>query len=165
MFPAGYIIAPSGHSESVQDQLDAIIAQTSLITSSNVVALVPFVNGTLNLIRNNDYTNSNGTAIAVTKPSGATWPTDLTGYTLTFTANINTDKASTTTPTTFSGTATVTQATGASQAFRLEFTDTNLNALALGSGAYDFGVKAVSGSIVKTLITGAVNVVKDPAVG
>lgn len=110
-------------------------------------------------IRKGDsYGATSGQRITVTKPAGASWPSDLTGWTLTFTASkrSNNDQSG-------DATLTVTCAhgteTGSSQSFYIDLTAANTDSLA--TGLYDYDVQASSGVLRNTLVGGLMRVMPE----
>lgn len=150
--------AGGGGGTDYSDQLDAIQAQTDKITTSQVNVVNPFKNGTLTLTAGCSYTTAGGNAISIPKPDGVAWPADLSGYTVTLHAKVSED-----TPVTdstldgkFTTTIAVTDPTGA-QTLSINALAATTTADAATGKAYrwEYSIRAVSGSTVVELISGA----------
>lgn len=132
------------------------------------MSIQPFQAQSLTIIQGDSYLNSNGTALTVTKATGAAWPTDLTAYTISFTmtptARTLLDHPS---AATITGTNTaVVQATGASQSVRFDLTSASTATLTPGAHNYNYDVQAsLTGGVRATLQTGTVSVTEQVTSG
>lgn len=126
-------------------QLAAIQASTDLITTQRILTIshVSAENVTLN---QGETYSSTLNPLVFTLASGDSWPTDLSGYTITLIGNQVEDTSGNTptSPASISQTGTVTQATGSSRAVRVDFTA--VQTAALTPGLYEFYLRAQSGS-------------------
>lgn len=125
----------------LDDQLDAIAAQTALIGSAEITVVSPVTaDGDMTVIWGDDYLHADGRAFSWSTSSESTWP-DLTGASLAFSVyNQRDEEVLTATPT-------VTTATGATKAIRLELP---------ASKTDDLDPKAYRFRIVATLNNGHV---------
>lgn len=142
-------------STSEEAALSRIDSNAALISAGGFYVTSRVSNSNLIIWQGETWNHAEGTHETITKGAGETWPTDLTGYTITSTitktgANNNTGSLST-----LAMTCTVTQATGPSQSFYIETGTTTAN-LAIGEGTrgYDWHVKAVKGTNEATLRAG-----------
>jgi hypothetical protein len=71
----------------VEATLAAIEAQTNKIATNNTTLIGSMVNGQLSIVAGDSYTATSGKAIAIPRPAGATYPADLTGWTVTLHAS------------------------------------------------------------------------------
>lgn len=126
----------------------------------------PFQAGSFTVIRGDSYLNADGNERLFTKVSGATWPTDLTGWTITFTCNPTDDLlAADASAVGFTATGAIVTATGDSQAVRVDFTAAQTDTLSVADGGYKYDVQASSGSSRATLETGFMAVMEDQTTG
>jgi hypothetical protein len=140
-------------------------AQRSL-TDGAIRVVSPFQSGSFAIVRGDSYLNADGNARSFGKVDGATWPTDLTGWTITFTCNPTDDLLETDSDAVgFTATGTVVTATGDSQAVRFDFTAAQTGALTPSVGGYKYDVQASKGNSRVTLETGALTVVEDQTTG
>ena len=140
-------------------------AQRSL-TDGAIRVVSPFQSGSFAIVRGDSYLNADGNARSFGKVDGATWPTDLTGWTITFTCNPTDDLlAADPDAVGFSATGTVVTATGDSQAVRIDFTAAQTATLSVEDGGYKYDVQASSGSSRATLETGYMAVLEDQTTG
>lgn len=124
------------------NELDDIKTKTDLISTGIISVISPVLrSGALQIVRGDDYNNSDSRAIDFTNTDGD-WP-DLTGATVVFTAkNAKTDN------TDFSASMSVVTPTGANQKVRLELTDVQTNTLKIGKHSYDVQVTLASSRVV-----------------
>lgn len=122
------------------------------VISSIRTGLVNFVSalgagGTVEMVQGQDYSATIGNSLDWVIPSGASWPSDLTGYTITVVIKVQgTDK-------TFTGS--VVTATGTSRTVRLELTAAQSATVTANEGSgWRYSVKATSGSVVVELARG-----------
>jgi hypothetical protein len=108
------------------------------------------------IVKGNSYSSGNQPKIFTMAEHG---PTDLSEYTWAFTADIHADNENTG-DSSFSGTVTVTTATGASRAVRVDLAATATDSLALGR--YTGAIRGTDGSEKATPKIIAVTVVDDP---
>lgn len=140
-------------------------AQRSL-TDGAIRVVSPFQSGSFAIVRGDSYLNADGNARSFGKVDGATWPTDLTGWTITFTCNPTDDLLETDSDAVgFTATGTVVTATGDSQAVRFDFTAAQTGALTPSVGGYKYDVQASKGNSRVTLETGVLTVVEDQTTG
>jgi hypothetical protein len=120
-------------------------------------------NGSLTIYQGETWTFAEGTHRTLTKQSGDTWPTDLSGYTVTGTITKTASNTNTGTLSTLDFPGTVTQATGGSQSFYLT-AGSSTASLALGEGTrgYDLTITAAKGTNVAVLVSGTANVKRRP---
>jgi hypothetical protein len=140
-------------------------AQRSL-TDGAIRVVSPFQSGSFAIVRGDSYLNADGNARSFGKVDGATWPTDLTGWTITFTCNPTDDLlAADPDAIGFTATGTVVTATGDSQAVRIDFTAAQTATLSVEDGGYKYDVQASSGNSRATLETGFMAVLEDQTTG
>jgi hypothetical protein len=108
------------------------------------------------IVKGNSYSATNQPKIFTMAEHG---PTDLSDYTWAFTADIHADNENSG-DASFSGTVTVTTATGASRAVRVDLSASATNSLALGR--YTGAIRGTDGSEKATPKIIAVTVVDDP---
>lgn len=143
---------------------DSIPLQTASIAAAlagkTLIVQSPVGSGSLRIVAEDAYAAADGRALLWTKPAGANWPSDLTSWTITFTATRTPQSVGTGT-TTITANGTVITPTGDSQAVQVELTKTNTTGLAIGSGTqgYVFDVVATNGTDRATLIQGLMSVV------
>jgi hypothetical protein len=133
--------------------------------ANDLTIISAIANGTVTLYKGDSYGTA-GQTLTFTKPSGAVWPSDLSGYTVTLhmwqthDADNNPPASPSKLGASGAGVAgTVTVPTGDSQAVRIDLTTTQTDALE--PGIYGFALRAVSGSTTKTLMSGGGRVIDD----
>ena len=140
-------------------------AQRSL-TDGAIRVVSPFQSGSFAIVRGDSYLNADGNARSFGKVDGATWPTDLTGWTITFTCNPTDDLlAADPDAIGFSATGTVVTATGDSQTVRVDFTAAQTATLSVEDGGYKYDLQASSGNSRATLETGYMAALEDQTTG
>ena len=100
---------------------------------------------TIRIVRGDSYLATDGRALTFTKAAGASWPSNISGWTPSL---VITRQGSTA----LSVSGTVAQATGASQAVRFELTAAQTSTLFAGSST--FRVTVASGSSLITIVAG-----------
>lgn len=164
--------ADSGHLSGTSSTSDIVIIGTEyafetdparVISGGNIIHLSPVGQGTLRLVKGDSYKTANGRQLDFVKPTGANWPTDLTGATVTLTLNKADNQAAGGDDTqTASGSVVV--ATGDSQTVRVELATAVTDGLLVGANTYDFDVVAVVGGERATLVTGVATIVENQTV-
>lgn len=145
--------AVSGNSNTVTVALPAAQTPVSLTLQNGVAT------GTLNLTEKDNYSDADGRAFLFTAPAGATWPPNLSGYTITLTAIRSSNNPNVGAPTaTATGVVVTPQAPG--QAVYVALPSSFTTGLALGAAGqgYTFDVIAVNGSDRATLARGQIGV-------
>jgi hypothetical protein len=125
------------------------------LTASSLAISNPIVGSTLDLFRGDAYQNSEGRAISYTKGSGDTnWPTTLSTVHWSCKPTARTLELYPLAASLTEVVCTITQATGAAQAFRLELTAAQMATLSAGTNAYDHWFVANKGTHPATLRSG-----------
>ncbi len=148
-------------SSTETDILARIDSNAALLSAGGFYVTSRVANSNLVIWQGETWDNSAGTAEPITKGAGETWPTDLTGYTITSTITKTAANTNAGTLSTLVMPCTVTQATGASQSFYIQTGSTTAN-LAIGDGTrgYDWHVEAFNGTVRATLRAGVASVKK-----
>lgn len=126
--------------------------------SGGSITLQSGIMGTSALIRQGDsYNTASGNALVWAKSAAAPWPTDLTGWTIEFSATLlEADAGEDSTPATIGPiTGAVVTATGASQSVQVDLTATNTT---VPAGRWVYDVQAKSGINRNTLVGGMLRV-------
>lgn len=131
------------------DLSDDIAAVLARLGAGTVRIIGQVVNYDLVIGRGESYNTTVGQTLVWTKAAGDTWPTDITGWTVTLNARKKSGNQNTGTATLTVATGTVTQATGDSQAFRVDLTAAQTTGLA--EGAWTLSVTLTSGLNVKAI--------------
>lgn len=146
--------AVSGQSNTVTVALPSAQTPVPLKLGSDGVPV-----GTLNLTEKDVYSDADGRAFLFTAPSGANWPPNLAGYTITLTAIRSSNNPNVGSPTaTATGVVVTPQAPG--QAFYVAMPSSFTTGLSLGQPGqgYTYDVIATNGSDRVTLARGAIGV-------
>jgi hypothetical protein len=143
--------------------IDGIKDQTDTITSGQIQVVGAFAGTSLTIRRGDTYSTASGQTLAVSKPSGASWPADISaaGWTLTFYADVmsnHTAEVGGSDVSTLTVTATATSAT----TFRIDLTAAQTASLFVGANKWEWEVEAVHATNgTNTLISGSMTVVGD----
>jgi hypothetical protein len=128
----------------------------ALGSAANLTIYSPAVGSTLDLYRGDAYQHSEGRAVSIAKAASEThWPTTLTTVHFSCKPTAKTLELYPSAQSLTEIAGTVTQATGSSQALRLEFTALQMAALSAGVGAYDFWIIGNKATYPATLRSGA----------
>jgi hypothetical protein len=143
-----------------EEEKELALAQVNKLTAGSNIVFDPVQGNSIRITKGDSYSNSNGRALDIPMPEAANWPTDLTGWTITFTANRTAQCEDTTgdASVTFAGSVLV--ATGPGRTVRLEPTATDTAKFSIGNGSkgYAFDIRATSGAEVATLLRGLLSV-------
>lgn len=154
----------SGLSVEQEAKLDAIKAQTDLITTSQLSVVSPFASSSLTIKRGDTYSTAAGQTLTIAKPSGASWPSDLTDWTVTFRASVIADRlagVASGDDSEIEKEAVVAVATG-SQSIRIDLTAADTGTLHVGGNVWEWALEAVHATNgTNTLISGTMTVVTD----
>lgn len=131
-----------------------------LLSASNISILSPVVGGNVTIFEKNSYLAADGRALQFGAPSGANWPSNLTGWTITFTATKTAQNTSAGTAI-ITATGSVLAATPPGQQVQVELTAALTAGLAVGMGTkgYIFDIVATNGADRATLVSGVMSVV------
>lgn len=131
-------------SENITDILARVTALPAQITAivagaTNISVNSPGTPTTIDIDRKTTYSLVTNSQIPMVKTGGEAWPTTLTDGAIAFTAKVNSQglKDGIAAGTTFTGSVTISQATGDAQAFYLELTSTQTD-VDTTVGGYDF---------------------------
>jgi hypothetical protein len=138
---------------------------STYLTTANISQFASLLRGTITIVQGDAFLTLDGRQLDFVKPTGANWPTNLTGATVTLSGTRNADKATVVSgeSATFSIAGSVVTTTGDSQTVRFEIPAATSLLWSVGQGAYDYRVRATGGSVngLSTLATGLVNVLTD----
>lgn len=138
---------------------------TRTLTSAEQVTATEVQSGTISIVQGDSYLNADGNHKTITKVAGAPWPSTLSGWTITFTARVDTNNVDETgtSPASITASGTVVQAADDGdtlQSVRFDLTAAATAVLSTGTACYDYDVQASSGNSRVTLETGTMSVLK-----
>lgn len=155
-------INASGYAQVSTNQINDAgpVNQVGSLNGVNITAVSFVYANSVTIYEKDAYLTADGRQIPFNKPTGASWPPNLTGWAITFTATKTAQNTSTGT-TTLTTSGTVTIATGDAQQVTVDLTSTQTTGLAPGMGnkGYVFDIVATNGTDRATLVSGLMSVV------
>jgi hypothetical protein len=147
--PAVNVTHGNGEGVNPDDTLNESIDNVLERLSAGTVRIIGQVVGyDLIIGRGESYNPTVGQTLPFTRATGDTWPSDITGWTITLNARKKGNNQNSGTST-LSATGTVVQATGDNQSFRIDLTAAQTTSLA--EGHWTHTITLTNGSNVKTL--------------